>query len=531
MLFNNALKHHHIYIIFMILLQRRFITIFALILILLTPVAGAADISEAGADKLHRIFTDYIDAQKSLTEINPGMALVTDGKVEVEQAGTYYAVTLPHLSIAYPDGGRFEIGMISINATPHKKQGQWKMTMALPTPLTYFDAEEAAILQVDIGPQKTAGLWDEDLNYFSKLEAVYDDFTVTAPQDKGFTLHIARLKTLFNMKEDGQGRWSGPGSIRAEDIKLNAENLYSAAIDTAEVSAHIDRYDPELMQDYREKINALNASADQEQARSRAHIEGLYNLFSETYMTIWDGMEARYAFSGLDINWQGRGLNPAGRAGFGKLAAGFKLDGILDDQVALGFEGEFEDFRGQTTPAALNDFNPRAGYFRFEAGNVPVKQLADLVKNSFSAVETDPALAQMAGLSLMIKIPALLSQAGTVIEFDTGLTGAEDLYKMQSEGILQADISALNSATAKARAEFHGLDRTLEKARRLLTGAGEKEAEDLQKLIKQLETLQSLAEKQTGEDIYVLEFTMNEQGKMLLNGEDAIPALGAEAPE
>src|SRR5690606_24068324 len=101
-----------------------------------------------------------------------GGELVRDGAVIVEKAKEYYAVTLPPLSLRGKNNTRVDIGMIAVNASPGKEEGEWRMSVALPMPLIVRDMnQDGRTLTVDIARQNMAGIWHEKIEGFSKLNA------------------------------------------------------------------------------------------------------------------------------------------------------------------------------------------------------------------------------------------------------------------------------------------------------------------------------------------------------------------------
>ena len=123
---------------------------------------AAVPIDEAGAENIRTIVQTLLDRQKAVRELSGG-ALETKGVLTVEMARTYYAITLPHITLVDPAGRRAEIGMIALNATPAGQEGKWRLSIALPTPMTWFDTEGNLSMRVHLGAQQLSGVWDEAL--------------------------------------------------------------------------------------------------------------------------------------------------------------------------------------------------------------------------------------------------------------------------------------------------------------------------------------------------------------------------------
>lgn len=173
---------------------RPIIVLFTLCLLLLggANTAPAQTIDTKGAVKLRTIFQTFIDNQKKTFVPAMGVSLMYDGRVSVEQTGTYYAVTLPHIKILYNDGRIFDIGMISVNAVPDRTPGRWRMTAAMPTPMVVRGADGKVIKRIVIGSQKSMGVWDERLKGFINFDGVYNDVAL----DGGAYAYGARIPEL-----------------------------------------------------------------------------------------------------------------------------------------------------------------------------------------------------------------------------------------------------------------------------------------------------------------------------------------------
>src|SRR5690606_28618936 len=202
--------------------------------------AQTAAINAEGAQKLKTLFETMLANQRATSRPENGR-LEYEGEVLVEQASTYYAVTLPHARIVYPDGARLDIGMVSVNAAPHDLPGQWKMAVAVPTPMVMTNAEKNQTIKINIGAQKASGIWDEELEHFAKLDAQYKNVTIENP-GTGFSMQIPESQILYDFAKGPDGFWSGPGRMMARNIAV--ANGPQATTKLAEVRGDfaLDRY-------------------------------------------------------------------------------------------------------------------------------------------------------------------------------------------------------------------------------------------------------------------------------------------------
>ena len=218
----------------------------------------AATIDAAGAAHLKTVFTNLLtDKAKRIT--SQGSKLVMDGDVMVEPASGYYAVTLPHLSVVSADNSRFDIGMISVNVIPDDKPDQWKMSLALPTPLTWRDAQGAEKVKVEIGKQNFAGIWNEKLQNFTKLKAEYRDIKVNTP-DKQFLGAATGLTLIYDLNQGSDGHWSGPINYAANGVVLAMADGTAVSIGKLEAASSVQGY----------AFDAVNGYSDRPRKSRRA---------------------------------------------------------------------------------------------------------------------------------------------------------------------------------------------------------------------------------------------------------------------
>lgn len=191
--------------------MKRFLQIICVTLIslsLLTETQALAEELDANGQQLKSLFETLIENQNKASK-KSGVKVNFDGDISVEQTGEYYAVTLPFLSLDYNDGSSMNIGLIGINAAPHDSPDKWKMTFALPAQMNFQDSDDQTLFTVDIGAQRSSGVWSESLGYFSKLDANFENIAFENVRD-GFTLSLPAARAVYDLDEDENKKWSGP---------------------------------------------------------------------------------------------------------------------------------------------------------------------------------------------------------------------------------------------------------------------------------------------------------------------------------
>jgi hypothetical protein len=509
--------------------MRRFVPFIALMLLAFAPAAQAAEINKEGAARLQKIFQDMIHYQESVSSLTEGGQFVFEGAVQAEPSGTYYAVTLPHTSVVYPDGRRAQIGMVSINATPHDKPGQWVMSVAVPTPIIMLDEKGEKAFQIDIGKQGAAGIWNESLQHFTKLDAKYQGISMRS-FDGAFSALIPQASILYDLQEDAAGLWSGPAEIVLNNISVDIGNgTRKANIAEAKIKVDLQSYDPKALRAYKDNLVAMaetTEASEENSAISREHAIGLYNMIFELVNKAAGGFSAQYSLSGVSISGTPTPEEPEAFKIQVKNAQAFLSGtGFRNNRVSLalklGFDGVTMDpvpTDGELMPSVLN--------IDVQLDNVPLQDIATSGKNALQGAMENPEMAKMAGMAFLWKVPALLSQAGTVLTLSNNRIGNSS-YDAALDGKAIADINALNSATAKMNAKFRGLDWLIAAVQKRTSDPANPKPEEAAKLLENLQTIKKLAreEKSGVETSHVVDFEMTPQGQMLINGQDAKTVL------
>ena len=484
--------------------------------LLSTPAFAAVD--QAGAATLKTLFEDLIAFQKASMNINGSGRLQSDGEVSVELSGTYYAITLPYMKVMLPDDTRFEIGIISINAVPEQKEGAWKMTVALPTPMVMFDKEGTPLTRIAIGQQRAAGLWSEKLQNFYKLDARYQNVTVSGAADS-YTMSLPETNLRYDFDFDESGMLSGAGSLSALNTLMTFKADDSALkIGKSAVKFDIDRFNVEHLVNYREHIKTL-AEHKSDITQSPERLEGFYNMLYDFVLTSSNGVKTTYLIEDFEIT------SPEKSESFSikNINLGLNMAGFLEDAVDLTLRLGVEDVKPELAYDEKEDVIPHSIKLDWQLQDIPFKQIADISKNTAIASINQPNMAGIAALSLMVKIPALMAAAGTQLEIKDNYIAGPD-FKITLDGLAKADISAVNSMSIDATALFEGLDILLGRLERLSeTIDDDKDREDLQDAIAQLQAVRNLGTPDKSESenpAYRFRFEVLPDGKILLNGQD-----------
>ena len=498
---------------------------FTLLFFALCPINAQASLSKTQqhAD-LKVIFSDLLD-QYEQAMTGTGTTFVTEGETLIEESEGYFAITLPHISLENDDGSHTDIGMIAINAVPGDTADEWKMTAAMPTPIVYYDEQDAPFMTLNIGAQNFAGIWHKSFRNFIKLNALYRDVEVQEHQ-KGVSVKMPVTKLIYDLKRDDNQLWSGPFSIISNNIGINVEDeLAGATIKEIAIKSDVTDYSIEAVVDYQDKINALNESymaGDTEV--STEHVLGLYNLIAGFLGTAWDGFDFTTSIKGINITRPEQAGAPEGSIKIDNGSFSLGMSGFRSNAVNMGIKFSYDGFKMEPQSNNLNEASPDHIHFDLSINKLPYKELVELGKTSIQALMTAPESSTLVGLQAMVMVPQLLTQAQTNLALTETSVG-NDKYKIHGNGKMTADLNAAMGMTGQANAKIHGLDVLIDSLNK--AAASEEIDEDKAKNIQ--DTLQALTmikmvgqmeKDEMGRDIRTYDLQLTSEGKAILNGSD-----------
>jgi len=482
----------------------------ALLFMAITPV-HAAETTPEGAKHLKSVFQTIIANTNTITQ-DPKP--VFEGEIRVEPVDGYYAVTLPFYKVEWNDGRRMDFGMVSINAVPDDTNPkQWKMAIAVPTPFTLYDRDETPLVQFSIGAQRAAAIFDEDLQNFVKLDALYTNLKIQAMNGENVTTTIPEFIVRFDMPKDDQNRVTGDGLFLMKNVTLNSpDDNFKTTLGSLQIDFEVDQYNIQGFQTAQNRLNTLTTGISTENLDTKARDKELNKTLNTLYTSLGEKMKITYALSDLNIE-----KNTPDKAtenlSLQNASAGINLGGFVSGNAYAGTTLSMNGLSLDTDEKA-KDILPENINLDLSVQNIPYKQLSSIVQNSLTSGSKNG----ISMINLMIKLPALLSQAETAITLKNSFIGNND-YKMSLDGNIIADLTATNNATAQINGQFDGLDWLITKMQNLQS-TDSKNANQYFDSLKQLQLMKAFGQKSQTNDSYTYEFIMNPQGQITLNGND-----------
>lgn len=498
------------------------LTMAAALLVFVSPSFAAEPAPDENGQKLKTLFENFLKDQKDLSDKSGGARFIYDGDVMVEKAESYYAVTLPHVKVSYPDGSGVDIGMISVNASAHET-GQWKMAVAIPTPILLTDTAGSAPVKINIGAQKAAGIWDESLEGFAKLDARYTNISINQPEAP-YTLSIPDAQIVYDYAKNADGTWSGPGFVAARNLAVQwPANNAGLKLGEIKGEVNLERYNPAAVTEYRNQVMTAQA---QNGAIAPSQI---FDHLGKLLVSMGGSIKSGFAISNLEVTQPSAAADQPSTIRLASGTIAIMTREFSGEKAGLDLQLSFNGLETLPVPKGYDGVLPESMNINASLNNMPIKALVDLGRATMEATAQNPEMSQLAGMSFMMKAPALFSAAGTSLEIKDTHIGNKD-YRYTLSGAAKADINAISFATAELNGEFSGLDQLLERVNAVAADQTHPMALHAKTLADTLTPMKNQGTVKPGTQsapIYTYHFVLDAKGQALLNGKSLFGAPAA----
>lgn len=493
----------------------------ALCLFVSAPASAQAPISDVGAQALKTQIEDMIARQKNAKQLSGG-ALLTEGHVVVEQADSYYAVTLPDITVKDHKGESAEIGIIAINAVPEATPGDWKLSVSVPTPITWKNAAGTPVRKMSLGGQRLSGQWKQSLAGFSTLDGAYNNVVVD-DLIRQKTYKIANVGLVSNLKETAAGIWSGDTVATIKGLNgSGAPGAGTTTADSITLTATVKDLSAAKRQQMREQIGAFaeNTNPKDLETLSPAGQLALFNMVVDLMRSGGSGFSFKADLKNFAAAMPAQGILPARNLSIKDGTIGLNLAGFETGKVTLGVISRLDDL--VSTPSGNPALMPSDMNLDMKIQNLPFEELVKIGQDSLKTAGRGGAAKQFAGIQAMISLPQVLSAAGANVTI-TNSTFSNATADAKLDGKMTADMNATMGATGRMKGEVSGLDAviaSLQKQANDTTDAAKKAR--LQKTVQNLTVfnLAGQAENRGGKTVKTYDFELTPTGQMLLNGSD-----------
>jgi len=515
-------------------IHRIFLNILTALCLIMMPVSGHAQdaATDPNVEKVRAMFQRLIDFQTSMNSTQEIGKVEYDGELLVEPAGEYYAVTMPRMTIAYPEGAKLDFGMISANVKPYSKPGQWAMTMALPTPIVFLGQGGKEAVKINIGAQSSAGIFDEEALNFYKIDTQYRDVRIEVQGDQPFEFTIPEINLRSNFDIDDQGLWSGPGYFSMKGMSFEFENgSGQASIGEFRVNVSLDQFNPKSAMEIRDAFKeiAINEDGTPKTELTPEETEAFANTALDALFRYANGIGLEYKVSGIEITRPQILGSGTDHLQLSEAHFGGSLEGLLGDLASIGISFGYQGFSMSPGPEQVPEqVIPTDIDIKLEATSIPIKQLIETARKTLDTPET-AANPQMALMAMSMSIPTMLAENGTKVHLHKEVTLPAG-RSLVTDGTFNVNAASPLMLIGEGKLTFTGLDEFIAELGNMAANTQDPMAPQYQQMMMGLNMIKAFAKPDTdaeGRIQYVLNVNLTEDGKALINGQDVGAMFGA----
>lgn len=422
------------------------------ILLLAAPTAHAA-IDEAGAQELKTLINQYIEDQKQLTSVS-GATLLTEGELQITPQGSYYQVITPYLKTVYPGDVVYDLGKVSINAMPGATAEEWKMSIALPSPISLYAKDGSPIWKLDLHDQNAAIIWNTGLKYTTHVRAGYKNVEMTFPASKTknsltkMTINNVNILQDFTQDQTTQ-KWSGPINFKMTGISGTAGTEQLASVDELSLDYDLKNFDAGAMTKMQDELKSLSHDGSNI-ATSPEKAARFFDIISSSMTSGMGSITSALAFKNINLK-SSTGDTPFSTSiDNGKFV--MSMDTPQGKETNLGLMIDVNGVKAHSDK--YQKLIPQKINLDIKITDFPLTKLIKMGQQQMAIGMGKP---ESSSPSIPPQsFPELLAAAGTRI--DQNLAYLSDALKINGNGYAKAEGATALGGTAEQNLEIEGLD-------------------------------------------------------------------------
>ncbi|MFP4098353.1 MAG: hypothetical protein ACLFP8_04500 [Alphaproteobacteria bacterium] len=516
----------------------------------------------AQAQDLKKSLQKMLDYQKEVNEALSAVNIIYDGTLTVEPQDGYYATTFPHIYISGPEHQEsyaqenppekvvFDIGAIKMNLMPSEKPENWKATIVLPQEMTMYDALKGTAdpdrFTLTFNEQRSIGLYNEKLGYFTKMDMNLLGLTfMTGEQAQDSRLGGVQFYT--NLEEQENGRFSGPGHFLLSGLHI-AQPDQDTLVEIGEIKLDFSMEDLKMpdITAYKEKIlkhkeTIQNLQLENPEEAQQINAQNIHEMVKDIYDFDMSGLSAAYSAKDISIKAPDNTTSQSAdetptryqSTHLDNAKIGVVLSGLKTNQGTYGLELTYSGLKTTPQNPEMSDILPKELKTEITAQNIPYNSLGTLIDNAITSVAQNPETGKMILFSIVSRLPAIISQAGTQILVQNN-KAANDIYNLTLNGNVTTDLSAMMGFKAQFNMLIEGLNTLIDVSQKHSQKEESPYAQQYKNLIPTLQTLKRIAKPATGADgksahSFVIE--TSDTGQFKINGQNISTVFAAPSSE
>ncbi|MCK5556399.1 MAG: hypothetical protein KAI76_09180 [Alphaproteobacteria bacterium] len=428
------------------------------------PGTANADttINAKGAEDLKKQIEDNLQWRFDMAKA-VGQGIAMDGSVEVTPKDSFYEVKLPRISFTFGSEGILSIGTITAKATPDPSGG-WLTDITLPSPLTFYDDTNTPVSDITIGSQHFSGVWMPSHEIYSKFDSLYQDIQVRSLVPKIFTSSIGSMKTQIDLKDNGDGTWSGSNDYEISDVKVDISTKNAMHLNINKISAN-NTYDNVNMNHALEIKKKFRDIFKSGKPITEEDSKSIFETVMSTSNGLIDDMSSESEINGFSFYEENNDpTQPRREISFDKFAFKGISNDIGKEKSAFNLKTSLYGLKTSLIPAGFERLAPNAFNLDIAIDNLPLRKIIEMfINEGMTKNEEKPELAEA---NIKVLLPKMLQDSGSSLSIQNTFVKSEDI-NVDLAGKINVSATSPIGAVGKMTMYVRGLDETIKKLQTL----------------------------------------------------------------
>ena len=517
----------------------RLISAFFLFLIL--PLhAQAQAINAEGVEKLRVMFQNMLDYQKNVNKafVNEVVDIVYEGELVITPNADHYAITFPRILLKDFEQNEnsknqyVDLGIMTLQAKPDEKPGYWNTIINMPDTISLYENDKT-VFEVTLAEQRNIVTFNEKLGYMTKMNINLSGISFKL-EDEDIGIALGGIQSYMKYEENEAGNFTGPGHFLLSNLNIAPADSKDK-IKIGELKIDFSMSDAKLptLKQYQEKVVKLaelfntidtEEGVNTDDINPQQMLSALYDLYNFEM----NGFSFAYSAKNIDVTTGQAGVitgntkDKVNNIILKSAHIGLSAADLKSEKGSFNIATSYDELSMNELDENVEDTLPKTLNLNLTGQNIPYTSLAQMAKTTIDTVIKNPDNAQGAMFGILLRLPALLGQAGTQLVMENnGIKN--NIYDIVLDGKVATDLTSLVGFKAQMNAVFAGLDEMLTKAKAKAENPEDAFAAQAKKFADKLEKMKAVGKTTTkdGKAAYQFDLETTPQGQILVNGQDA----------
>ena len=426
-----------------------------------------------------------------------------------EDAGGAISVVVRDIALFGPDFV-WAIGDVGLDLVPDGPD-RYRATLRLPRTTSLYDEGGALFGGTSLGSQRCVGSYVPGIDAWTDSDCLFTDlvFRRSAPDEAAFRLSVDQVALRSSLREDRDGKWSGPGSMNVQGVRLGVNGVEAFGLARLDAEVAYGSWDLVFLAAANEAFQEIEGSEPPGEERMKEIAARLADL-AMARAPLMESMSMTVVLTDFLV----RDPDSFEEVAFDAVNIGMVMEGLDTNAASLfveyGHAGLAVPVSGLDADLAPHDFD-----LRLALRDLPSLDLAVLGVDMFRNAIMDLAAFEARDFAMLALQQAL--RAGSVFEIErVGYESAA--LQAHLAGRFAASGQSPLMAVGTARLEVAGLDGLAERVTGM-AASGDSQAQEIAQVIAAMQAMGRRIEEESAVR-HVFDLELAPEGHILLNGND-----------